>query len=247
LGLAAARGIPMEWFEPENRKRLFLIGGGGLGLILIVGIIYLSMGSEPPTDPNQEVARMTKYRQLGNLDALTKAAGSSDAQVKAAAIQQLPYFGQQAVEPIRRAVTDSNPSVRAMAIRSYAQVDHSAASLPWMQIAMKDPDADVRKAAAAAASQTQGAWELVPQLIANLDDKDREVRQAAVASLEQILGISLTKVNPKLPNLAYRVNDPAGSPNHAEVIARLREWTARPEVANHLKEYWSTHQWKGPK
>jgi len=237
----------MDWFDPDNRKRLFLIGGGGVGLILIVLIIYLSMGGEPPVDPNAEVARMTKFRVSGNLDALVQASQSSDAQVKAAAIQQMPYFGQQAVEPIRRAVQDSNPSVRAMAIRSYAQVDHSAASLPWMKAAMADPNAEVAKAAATAASQTQGAWELVPQLIANLDHKDREVRQAAILSLEQILGISLTKVNPKQPNLAYRVNDPPGSPNHAEVMARLREWTARPEVSNHLKEYWATHQWQGPK
>jgi len=237
----------MEWFEPENRKRLFLIGGGGLALVLVVGIIYLSLPGEPPVDANEAIAKMTKYRQMGNLDALSQAAQSSDAKVKEAAVQQLPYFGQQAVEPIRRAVNDSNPSVRAMAIRSYPLVDRSNTSLPWMQLAMQDPDPRVRTAAATAASQTKGAWELVPTLIANLDDKDREVRQAAVQSLEQILGISLTKINPKQPNLAYRVNDPAGSPNHAEVMARLRQWTARPEVANHLKQYWATHEWKGPK
>lgn len=237
----------MEWFEPENRKRLFLIGGGGLALVLVVGIIYMSLPGEPPLDQNDTVARMTKYRQLGNLDALVDASKSSDAQVKAAAVQQLPYFGQRAIEPIRRAVGDSNPSVRAMAIRSYSQVDHSNISTPWMQIALKDPDPVVRKAAASAASETQGAWDLVPHLIANLDDKDREVRQAAVQSLERILGISLTKINPKQPNLAYQVNDGAGSPNHAEVIARLRQWTARPEVSSHLKEYWASHKWDGPK
>jgi len=237
----------MQWFEPENRTRLFLIGGGGLALVLVVGIIYLSMPGEPPLDQNEAVARMTKYRQLGNLDALVQASQGSDAQVKAAAVQQLPYFGQRAVEPIRRAVNDSNPSVRATAIRSYPLVDHSAASLPWLKAAMADPTPEVAKAASAAASQTQGAWELVPALIANLDHKDREVRQATVLSLEQILGISLTKPNPKQPNAAYRVNDPAGSPNHTEVMARLRQWTARPEVSSHLKDYWATHEWKGPK
>jgi len=49
----------MEWFEPENRKRLFLIGGGGLALVLVVLIIYMALPGEPPSDPNAAVARMT--------------------------------------------------------------------------------------------------------------------------------------------------------------------------------------------
>jgi HEAT repeat protein len=239
----------MEWFEPENRKRVFLIGGGGLVLILIVFVIYLSMGGEPPLDPNDNVGRMAKYRQLGNLDALVQGAESSDPKVKAAAIQQLPYFASnpKAVEPIRRAVNDSNSSVRAMAIQSYPQFDRSPASLPWMKAAMSDPSAEVAKAATVAAAQTQGAWELVPGLIANLDHKDRDVRQAAASSLEQILGVYITKSNPKSRYPGYRVNDPPGSPNHQEAMAYWREWIQRPEVSSHLKEYWATHQWKGPK
>ena len=101
----------------------------------------------------------------------------------------LSYMGREALPPLRRALTNSDPVVRREALRSIGKLKDRAplelnVVLPLIVGGMSDSDAGVRAVGATYLGIIHDADDqAVPALAKGLEDPDAEVRRASAAAL----------------------------------------------------------------
>ena len=121
----------------------------------------------------------------------------------------LSYMGRQALQPLRDALTHSDPVVRREALRSIGKLKDRAplelhVVLPLLVNGMTDVDPGVRAVGATYLGIIHGAEDqAVPALARGLEDPDAEVRRASAAAL----GSFGSGAEPALPALRKASTD----------------------------------------
>lgn len=137
----------------------------------------LSAGS--PSIRGSLLAGLQRSKVSGALDLLVTGVDDADASVRAVALSVLSRHRDAAtqVAALRRAITDTEPEVRRLAVRGLGW-HGSAADVSTLEQTLRDVDPEVRKAAltALATLDTTRAVQLAPEL---LMDTDPGVRASA--------------------------------------------------------------------
>jgi HEAT repeat protein len=218
----------MRWLEDERAKRISVIVG--LGLVVVV-VLWLLTPSSTPADPNAALARIDKAQAKQDVATLKAAAQSPDATVAARAVQALGVVGgAEARDVVRQSMQDSRWEVRQASASAWAKVGNRQNGAPLSGLIQKDPSPQVRRAAVSAADDLK-AVDSVPDLIAALDDPDRSVRESAMYSLDHILGILVSHV--------YRPDDPPEQRKAA--MAKITAQFNDPNFKQGLVRYYSEH------
>jgi len=202
-------------------RAAFLVGvavGSAAELLLLPYRLLTESSEQEPRAEPRAPSRLTSggRQQRGNKggestrSARTSAVGRSvgEAPVSHSAAARLAQ--EQGQPALARALSDPDPSVRRLALRTVGEFsgDRAAHLLTEM---LHDPDPGVRSAAAAAAARTRASG-VVFSLILAIDDPARDVREASRLAFEEITGKTLDP----------RAGDDSAA--RAQLVEELKQW-----------------------
>src|SRR4051812_40961603 len=194
------RAAPLVVDDPKQaqRRRLYAMAGGGLGILLLVWLVIRE--KTPAAAPERpEIARITKLEEKKDTKALIEATRSEDPEVAQRAIDAASRVGGSAIlEQLQPTLRDRRPAVREVALTRYAELtdrDHVDAI---NDVVLHDPSPGVRATAAKSLGQLR-SWNGMETLLAGLSDRDPFVRRCAFEAIKTITG-------------AHYVYNPDGTP-----------------------------------
>ena len=147
---------------------------------------FVQQGKRDPAVVVEAVRALGAIGDRGSVALLTKLVGdpATDATLRGEAMTAVgPLMGSDAVDTLLDLVTDADPTVRAMALRTLARVDTDSF---MSTLAGLDPDRDwtVRVATATALGGVPAERSL-PRLTSMLDDRDQRVVPAVIEALSK--------------------------------------------------------------
>ena len=210
----------MNWLpEPEDRKRIFYIAGGGaaLVLLLIFGVYMPFAGSDNPGDP--ELAEVNAQARSKDLEGLKASAKSPDKRVSARAVQAYAQIsGPSGAATVAQFLRDPRPEVRAEAASGWAYVGSAQNIQPLTRVVVADKSPHVRTAGLQALARLQ-AWDGLGVVLDRMVDDDSEsVRRTAKATFEQVAFVSVGQ--------KYDASQPIDARRAA--VAQYRKFIAQP-------------------
>jgi HEAT repeat protein len=209
----------------SGHKRLYLICG--VGLLLMV-VVYFLTRSDSNEDPDPDLARIDKMERKRDVSGLAAAVSGGNEKVIGRAMLALATVdAKTAREKIEPLLTDSRPGMQQMAVRLYGRVADRNNVGPLISLYRSTKDPALKASVAAALGEARG-WEAVEVLIPSLNDPDPLVRQAAAGAIGNVIGARLN----------FQVNDPPAKRQQA--IARLQK--DLPNFKNAYDAYWQRNK-----
>ena len=178
-----------------KNRRLVLYGGAGSVLVLLVlMVVAISRGTDyreqlKSGNRKERLAAISKLAAEGTeaaAEAIASVVCDPDTQVACRALQALQYLPlSNRMEPLRRALRDPRPEVRAAAMVTVGRCKEKEAAQVLAEVLESDDPPHLRAAAAQALGRMRD-WDAMPALIDALEDESEQVRGRAGAAVRSM-------------------------------------------------------------
>ena len=177
-----------------KNRRLVLYGGAGSVLVLLVLVVVISRGSDyreqlKSGNRKERLAAISKLAAEGTeaaAEAIASVVCDPDTQVACRALQALQYLPlSDRMGPLRRALQDPRPEVRAAAMVTVGRCDEKEGAQVLAEVLEGNNPPHLRAAAAQALGRMR-AWDAMPALINALEDESEQVRGRAGAAVRRM-------------------------------------------------------------
>jgi HEAT repeat protein len=194
----------------DQRKRLRLLSGGGVALLLLIWLINWRITRPDPADTvsvHPQAARIAQLQKEKNIPALGQALKDKDPEVARMAVSALAAVSGPA--ELRPALVDARPEVRETAFVEYGRLgdrDH----VDVINSALTADTSPAVRAAAARSLAELHSWNGLDALLRAVRDPDVFVRRCAMESIQSILSVH------------YAFNPEASDAELADLVGHIR-------------------------